>query len=139
MILAVVDTNVLASAFVSPIGAPRQVINQWKNEAFELIVSEQTLLELKRTVDRPYFRLRLTEAETARNLLHLSQEATVVRISERVAGVATHPEDDLVLATAISGKVDYLVTGDRQLLKLREFRGVRIVSAAEFLLVLSEG
>ena len=57
-------------------------------------------------------------------------------ITTSVSGVATHPEDDLVLATAISGKADYLVTGDRQLLKLQEFEDVSIVSAAEFLLIL---
>lgn len=50
-----------------------------------------------------------------------------------VAGVATHPEDDLVLATAISGSADYLVTGDRQLRQLGSFQGVVIVSPRTFL------
>lgn len=50
--------------------------------------------------------------------------------------VATHPEDDLILATAVAGNAEYLVTGDRQLLALGTYEGVRIVSAAEFLAVL---
>lgn len=62
--------------------------------------------------------------------------ATVVPITVVVSGVATHPEDDLVLATAVSGQVDYLVTLDRQLLSLGEYQGVRIVSTREFLAAL---
>jgi uncharacterized protein len=50
-----------------------------------------------------------------------------------VSGVASHPEDDLILATAASGAADYLVTGDRQLLALGTFYEVRIVSARQFL------
>ena len=50
-----------------------------------------------------------------------------------MSGVATHPEDDLVLATAVSAQADYLVTRDRQLLKLGSYQGVAIVSPTEFL------
>ncbi len=50
-----------------------------------------------------------------------------------VQGVATHPEDDLILATAVSGGAQYLVTGDRQLLKLGNYQGVQIVTARDFL------
>ena len=47
--------------------------------------------------------------------------------------IATHPEDDLVLATAVSAQADYLVTGDRQLLALGTYQGVRNVRAREFI------
>jgi predicted nucleic acid-binding protein len=53
-----------------------------------------------------------------------------------VEGVATHPEDDLVLATAVSGGAQFLVTGDHRLLALREYEGVVIVSVREFLALL---
>jgi predicted nucleic acid-binding protein len=67
-----------------------------------------------------------------------SVSATIVEITVDVEGVATHLEDDLVLATAISGNVDYLVTLDRQLLTFGEYRGVRIVSTREFLALLED-
>jgi predicted nucleic acid-binding protein len=51
--------------------------------------------------------------------------------------VATHPEDDLVLATAVSAHADYLVTGDRKLQRLGSYQGVRILSPREFLAVLA--
>jgi predicted nucleic acid-binding protein len=50
-----------------------------------------------------------------------------------VTGVASHPEDDPILATAVSASADYLVTGDRQLQRLGSYRGVSIVSPREFL------
>ena len=50
-----------------------------------------------------------------------------------VHGIATAPEDDLILATAVSGKATYLVTGDRQLQKVGEYRGIEVLRAREFL------
>jgi predicted nucleic acid-binding protein len=47
-------------------------------------------------------------------------------------------EDDAILATALSGKADFLVTGDRQLLRLGTYRGVRIVTARDFLTILRQ-
>jgi predicted nucleic acid-binding protein len=53
-----------------------------------------------------------------------------------VTGVASHPEDDVVLATALSGSAQYLVTGDHGLLELRTYRDLIIVSVHEFLATL---
>jgi len=47
--------------------------------------------------------------------------------------MATHPEDDLILATAASARADYLVTGDRQLLALGTFEEIAIVTPRAFL------
>lgn len=64
--------------------------------------------------------------------------AVIVPLSTVVRGVATHASDDLVIATAVSGSADYLVTGDRDLrLRVREYGGVAIVSPAEFLEILA--
>jgi predicted nucleic acid-binding protein len=53
-----------------------------------------------------------------------------------VRGVATHWQDDRVIATALAGSADYLVTGDKELLRLKSYRTVRIVSPLEFLEIL---
>jgi predicted nucleic acid-binding protein len=53
-----------------------------------------------------------------------------------VQGVASHPEDDLILATAVSAQADYLVTGDRQLLALGEYQGAQIVTPRAFATIL---
>lgn len=53
-------------------------------------------------------------------------------VAASVTGVVTHPEDDLVLAAAVSTQVDYLVTGDKKLRGLGVFQGVQIVTPREF-------
>jgi predicted nucleic acid-binding protein len=65
------------------------------------------------------------------------RDATLVAITVPVHDVATHYEDDVVLATAISAVADYLVTGDRQLQLLGTIDGIVIVSPREFLDVLA--
>jgi predicted nucleic acid-binding protein len=56
-----------------------------------------------------------------------------------VNGVATHPEDDLVLSTALSGKADYLVTGDKRFVaRVATYQGVRLISPRDFLTLLEE-
>jgi predicted nucleic acid-binding protein len=62
--------------------------------------------------------------------------ARFVPIRIEVHGVATHPEDDKVLATALSGHVDYLCTHDKQLLKLETFHNIVIVTPSRLLHVL---
>jgi uncharacterized protein len=99
-------------------------------------MSEHILAELERTLSSPYFDRFLSADDRLAALEALRVDATVVPVTVEVTGVATHPEDDLVLATAVSGRVDYLVTLDRQLLRLGVYEGVRIVSTREFLTIL---
>ena len=135
MITAVLDTNVLASGFVrsNPAAAPVQLIDAWRANVYQLVVSEYILTELARTFDEPYFRRRLTSEQMANDLQLLRRQAVITLMNAHVSGVATHPEDDPLLATAISAKAQYLVTGDDKLRELRAYRGVTIASPREFL------
>jgi len=135
---AVVDANVLASGFVAraPASLPAQVLDAWRATAYTLVVSQHILDELARTFGKPYFARRLTPAQVAADLALLRRQALVTPITAHVSGVATHPEDDLVLATAVSAHADYLVTGDKKLQDLGSYQGVTIVSPREFLALL---
>lgn len=68
----------------------------------------------------------------------LRSAAIVTALTVEVTGVATHPEDDLILATAVAGDATYLVTGDCKLRAVGTFRGVSILSPREFLDQLSQ-
>ena len=103
-----------------------------------MVLSEPIFLEVARTFTQAtYFKSHLSQEQRAANLSLLIEAAILQPITADVSGVATHPEDDLILATAVSGEVDYLVTGDRKLQGLHAYEGVRIVSPREFLNVLS--
>ncbi len=145
MIRAVLDTNVLASGFVglaAAARAPGKLLRLWQEQRFALVVSADIQIELLNTLADPYFRrrLRLEEIEEAQLLLQNDAMSTLVTV--HVSGVATHPEDDLILATALSVNANYLVTnylvtGDDKLQKVGNYRGVQIVSPRDFLTVLA--
>ena len=140
MIRATLDTNVLAPGIItSPQTVNGQVIQAWRDNKYSLVLSEVILTELSRTLSQPYFSARLTAAQIEAILNLIRSEATVVPLLIPVAGVATHPEDDLILATALSGRAHYLVTRDEKLQeKVKEYKGVEIVSPPVFLQRLRE-
>jgi putative PIN family toxin of toxin-antitoxin system len=85
---------------------------------------------------KPYFRRYLSAAQSSRFLKLLRKRATVSQITVSVHGIATHPEDDLILATAVSAKADYLVTGDTKLQHVGTYQAVAILSPRRFLEIL---
>lgn len=62
--------------------------------------------------------------------------AIITPLTAIVQGMATHPEDDLVLATALSGNAQFLVTTDYKFISLKQYRGVLLITAHEFLATL---
>ena len=133
MIKAVLDANTLVSAALTNTTPPGQLLDACRAGQFELLISQHLLTEVSNTLRKPYFQARLTSDQIAQFQLLLTEEATVVPLSVEVRGVATHPEDDLVLATAVSGQADYLVTGDGPLRRrVPTYQGVKLVTAREF-------
>ena len=66
----------------------------------------------------------------------LREDATLTELTTPVVGVATHPEDDLVLSTALSGNASILCTRDKQLLRLHDYQTISILSPGELLALL---
>ncbi len=138
MISAVLDTNILASGALISSTIPRQILNQWQDGKFELILSQHIINELEETLSKPYFRNILKTRDIDDFLDLLLSDATLTLITAKVRDVATHPEDDLVLATAESGKATHIVTGDHGLQNLKHFREIQIVSPRAFTEILQK-
>ena len=139
MIRATLDTNVLASGAIATSGTIARLIDAAFSGRFLLIASEPIITELKRTLTRPYFVARLPPHWTIEGYVaSLETVGQIIPITAPVHGIATHPEDDLVLATAVSGDADYLVTGDKGLLGVGSYEGVTIVTPGAFLEVLGQ-
>ena len=138
MISAVLDTNVLASGTVSAANAPGQIIDAWHARKFELVTSTHIIGELSRTFQKPYFKNHLTNKAVTNFIDLLQNEAFVTPITVQVQGVSTHPEDDWIVATALSAKADYLVTGDMPLLNKigNSYKGVALTIPNDFLKIL---
>jgi len=58
---------------------------------------------------------------------------TVIEIEEEVSGICRDANDDMFLAAAVNAKASFIVTGDKDLLELENFRSIRIVTAHEYL------
>lgn len=136
MIHAVLDTNVLASGFVGGGGPPDLIPRRWTAGAFGLIISEPILIELDRTLRKPYFRQRLGDDQITTAVDQLRAAALVIASPTLPNPVASHPADDLVLSTAATAEADYLVTGDAQLRSLETYRRVKIIAPRDFIRLL---
>jgi putative PIN family toxin of toxin-antitoxin system len=137
VIRAVLDSNVLVAGIPNRIGIPSQIVDAWMSGRFQLVISDVILDEVAGAWQNRYWSARFTPERIHRAIQLLRTEGEVVIPTDTVSGIAAHPHDDLVLAAALSGSADLLVTGDRELLALREFRGVRIVTPREFLDILA--
>lgn len=133
------DTNVLASGLTRSGSAAAEIIRHWQDDALVLITSAHILDELTRAFAKPYFASNVSDVRAKALVQLVETNATVVELSVEVAGVATHPEDDKVLAPALSGEASVLCTRDKQLLKLQAFQSVGILSPGQLLSRLAPG
>ena len=139
MIVAVLDTNVLASAALGvgrPESTPGELLRRWRAKEFVLVISEPIMTELARTLTSPYFAARIAPGEVETLLARVRAQARIEPIAASLTGVASHPEDDLILATALNARADYLATGDRALLAWGSYEGARLLSPRQFLAIL---
>jgi predicted nucleic acid-binding protein len=116
---------------------PRSSTGGW-GRRFRLVVSHHIIDGAARAWADPYWRARFERQEIQRAVWLLRNRATVVTPVGSVQGVADDEEDDLVLATAVAGRVPYLVTGDRGLIALGSYEGIVIIDPAAFLQRLDE-
>lgn len=126
----VFDTTILASLSVAthdPLAFLRTATEQRR---FELCVSDFILDELSRTLKKPYFVSRLPDQGTA-FLEMLRRVATVVPVSVALVGVVSDPNDDPILATAVSAQARYLVSGDKAVLAVGQVQGIPILTARQ--------
>jgi putative PIN family toxin of toxin-antitoxin system len=135
MIWVVVDTNVLVSALLRG-GKPRKLLVRLL-EDHSVVVSPQMLAELVDVLSRTKFRL-MRRSQIDRFVSVLVEESVILTVKFHVEVIRQDPDDDIVLATAYDGNAQYIVTGDKHLLALAQFEGIRIVTVNEMLGILGK-
>jgi len=127
---AILDTNVLISAYVFPGGRPEAVYRLALEGQLEIGTSRTLLAELGRVLGQKFGwmpdRVEAAVAQVARI-------AAVVEPSETVQVVTADPADDRVLEAARAFGADVIVSGDRHLLDLGSWSEIVIISPAEFI------
>ncbi len=134
MIRAVLDANVYVSAAVRAEGPPGRIIDRFLRGAFEIVVSQAIVQEVLRALNYPkvrkYIRPGLDPELWFEDIVVLSH---LVAGEHEFAGASKDPDDDKYIAAAIEGRAGFVVAGDSDLLDLKEYDGIRIVSPRVFL------
>jgi putative PIN family toxin of toxin-antitoxin system len=136
---AVLDTNVIVSAVLSPGSPPDSILRASRRGALDLVTSAPLLRELEDVFGRPRIAERLgwTTEERASFIATLTDFAVIVAPEQRLRVVKGDPADDRVLEAAIVGGVDYVVSGDRDLLELGSYQDIPILTPARFAAILA--
>lgn len=125
----VFDANIFVSAFAIPGGQADEALKRAIDGTDRLIISKNILDEVLTVLARKFSR----DAEAiSRTALFISDISETVK-PERTLGLLRDSGDNRVLECAIAGKADAVVTGDKEMLGLREFEGVSIVSLKNYL------
>jgi putative PIN family toxin of toxin-antitoxin system len=127
----VFDTNIYVSALVLPQSQAADAIARIIDGVDELIISKAIIDELLGVLARKFSR---DVDELARVAVFLTDLASVARPRRRLE-VLTDDPDNRILECALTGDADAIVTGDRAMLELRIFRGVRLISLREYLAI----
>ncbi len=138
---AVVDTNLFVSGIILKRGNPFRLLEAWRTGLFVLLVSDWQQAELEAVVRRPEIvrKYGVTQDDIAGLLRLLEMAAIRVSAEHALAVQVRDPKDEMILASAVAGNADYLVTGDANLLSLGaapELGQLRIVNVVEFMTVL---
>lgn len=142
MYRAVLDTNVLVSAFMKPASVPGALMREWATRgAFELVLSPAMVGELRRVVWEPSVRKRIQmdDAELESRLAMIEAVASLVEDGRAGGGIVRDRDDAAVLGAALEGRAAFIVTGDEDLLSLTQFEGVAILKPRAFLDLLERG
>ena len=132
MVHAVFDTNVLISTLISR-GKPRELWNEVLEGKIRLELSNELLKEFNEVIVRPEFKKYLRRSSLTRFRRILLEKANITRVKVRFAQITEDADDNIVFEAAYSSGAEYIVSGDNDLLRLKEFKGIKIVTVDEML------
>jgi putative PIN family toxin of toxin-antitoxin system len=125
----VLDTNVFVSG-VFFTGPPYQILKAWQQQRLDIVVSAQILQEYRRVGKKLANQFRGVDLNPVLDLV--AARAVVVEPVELREPVCDDLDDDKFIACAISGRAQYIVSGDKHLLRLSCYQGVEILTPRQF-------
>lgn len=131
----VFDVGQFVSAVIAPKGYPAQLLEAWKAGTFELVTSPAILADLRRVLKYPRIRKyhKLSDEEIEENIQSIAHSVVLTSGKMTVSVVVDDPTDNKIIACAIEGGTDYIVSSDVHLAKLGTYRGIPILSPRQLL------
>jgi len=130
MLRVVIDTTVWVSGIFWH-GLPNEILEMWKAGDFEIIVSEAILEEIERKLHEKAVEFEMETEVVSEWLDLITIEAIFVQPQEKIQA-CRDPEDDLFLKAAVEGRADFIVSGDKDLTDMGEFREIKLVKPRQF-------
>jgi putative PIN family toxin of toxin-antitoxin system len=130
--IVVLDTNIILSGLLRPLGCPGRIYRAMLGRTFELATCEWQLQELREASRKPYFTSRLKPHQLGQVVNAVRSATLLFNVPRR--HTALDPTDSFLLDLAAASNAHYLVTGDKKsgLLQLGKLGNTRIVSPASF-------
>lgn len=130
----VLDTNILVSAAINKFGASSRLFDRFQKQELVLVTSEFQLRELTRVLHYKRIKKKYRLTETAiKKIVGVIRRLSVIVTAETIPEAAADQDDNQILAAAIEGKTDTIVSGDEHLLELKNYRRIKIMTAKQFL------
>ena len=128
------DTNVLISSTFWE-GVSDKIMQKVENKEVELILSRELINEFMEVLDYDEIKDKIKDKnlKVRRSVEKIISISTIVEPSQKFEIVKDDLDDNMVINCAIEGNVDYVITQDEHLLKIKEFKGIKIVKPEEFL------
>lgn len=123
----VLDTNVLISAFLWG-GKPGTIIKKWRNSFFLLLISPFILGELAN-----FLEISQIESKERGLIINELKTKSIKIIPSRKTNICRDKSDNKILDLCFSGRADFLVTGDKDLLVLKQYQSTKILTPTKFL------
>ena len=130
----VVDTNVVVRAAIGTGSSHQFWLEALLGGKCTLVTSDEIISEIREVLGRPKF--RLDEGQINEAMSELKSLSDVIETRSRFRVVKRDPDDDIFINAAYDGRAGYIVSGDSDLLDLKEFRGIKMVTAAQMLGIL---
>ena len=135
MLRVVLDTNIFVSSLLSKTGLPAKILDVWRTGQYLLITSPPIIAEIRTVLESPRITKKyLIAPEELEQLVNLlKRDAVVVPGHTEVKGtIPEDPKDEMFLACAMNADADMIVSGDRHLLDLAEYKNFPILNVHQF-------
>ena len=132
----VLDTNVFVSG-VFFTGPPHQILEAWRDGEFQLLITPPILEEYQRVGMELASHFRGIDLNPFLDLLTIHEEIILAPTLPTV--IRADPSDDKFLEAAVAGEASHIISGDKHLLKLSEYRGIRILKPRDFVQMYLKG
>lgn len=138
MIRAVIDANTLISAVINkPFSVSQEIYQNFVSKRFLLIVSPPLLAEIEDVLNRDrVMKLHKHATEDLQKIINELTNLSYVVPGKTEIQVVRDPDDDKVIAAAVEGNAEYIVSRDKDLLDLKEYQGIKIITPEKFMEIL---